>query len=330
MTTESSDLALGTYLKALRAGAGLDLTMLARRVSLSAAQVSELENGRGTLFYNRSIRLQSARKIISHLGGDLTKVSSEISKHGVSQAVPVLNAVKNSEATGQASPILTSTDKLAAPARSVKSSLPDMGPVRATRPPLFMAAGLSLGVVLVGMAYVAAEHLSLNAPESTQALEANGSTQPSGPVAWAPETSPAAKAQGDSASLNVAAASLLSTLVEAPAELGRDMVVSKTSRSGESCALLPGQAPVVQPPQARKAGDMVYVVSQVSQVLCVVDANGKSQVQRLEAGQGQSFYGQPPWQVVSSQLQQTQLYFQGWKVRLPAQAQDRVQLVELR
>lgn len=328
MTTESSDQALGAYLSALRASARLDLTMLARRVSLSAAQVSELENGRNSLFYNRSIRLQAARKIILHLGGDLAKLPADSSKHGSFESVA--GAVRGSDISLEPSQIATSTNSLAAPARLAKTTPPAMGPVSATRSPLFMAAGLSLGVVLAGMAYVTSGHLPFNTTESTQALQANGGTPPSGPVAWAPETSPVAKAKEDSASLNVAAASLLSTLVEAPAEFGRDTVASKTSGSGESCELLPGQAPIVQPPQARKSGDMVYAVSQVSQVLCVVDANGRSQVQRLEAGQGQSFYGQPPWQVVSSQLQQTQLYFQGWKVRLPAQAQDRVQLVELR
>ena len=70
----SADQALGAYLSFLRVGAGLDTAVLARRVSLSPAQVAQLESGRSSLFYNHRIRLQAARKIILHLGGDLAKL----------------------------------------------------------------------------------------------------------------------------------------------------------------------------------------------------------------------------------------------------------------
>jgi flagellar basal body L-ring protein FlgH len=130
--------------------------------------------------------------------------------------------------------------------------------------------------------------------------------------------------------MEVAAAVLPAGPMETLAPSVGDKSASKPGADLLACAWPSGAAPIFQPQQARKPGDMVYVVSEVNQVLCVADADGKSQSKRLEAGQAQSYYGRPPWQLMSSALQQTQVYFQGYKVRLPSQAQDRVELVELR
>jgi transcriptional regulator with XRE-family HTH domain len=58
-------------LKALREAAGLDLAVLARRVSLSTAQLEQLESGRDSLFYSPSIRRQAALKVHQYLDAQL-------------------------------------------------------------------------------------------------------------------------------------------------------------------------------------------------------------------------------------------------------------------
>ncbi len=54
-------------LKALREAAGVDLAVLARRLSLSAAQLKQLESGQGSLFYSPAIRRQAALKVYQYL-----------------------------------------------------------------------------------------------------------------------------------------------------------------------------------------------------------------------------------------------------------------------
>ena len=66
----------------------------------------------------------------------------------------------------------------------------------------------------------------------------------------------------------------------------------------------------------RKAADMVYVQVKLKQVVCVSDASGRMQNKLIEPGAGASFYGKPPFKVLTSGLAQADVFFQGAKVRL--------------
>ena len=65
----------------------------------------------------------------------------------------------------------------------------------------------------------------------------------------------------------------------------------------------------------KKSADMVYLVAKTPQVVCVLDATGKSQSKQLEPGIGASIYGKAPLKVLTAGLSQVDLYFQGVKVR---------------
>ena len=65
----------------------------------------------------------------------------------------------------------------------------------------------------------------------------------------------------------------------------------------------------------KKSADMVYLVAKTPQVVCVLDATGKSQPKQLEPGIGASVYGKAPLKVLTAGLTQVDLYFQGVKVR---------------
>jgi len=66
----------------------------------------------------------------------------------------------------------------------------------------------------------------------------------------------------------------------------------------------------------RKAADMVYVQVKSKQVVCVSDATGKMQNKLIEPSAGASFYGKPPFKVLTGGLAQADVFFQGAKVRL--------------
>ena len=90
----------------------------------------------------------------------------------------------------------------------------------------------------------------------------------------------------------------------------------------EGCPSVGDTASSYTPTQSSRSADMVYVVSKVNQTVCVVDANGKIQNRSLDSGASASFYGKPPFKVMTGGLSQVDLFFQGWKVK-PSNPNDK-------
>ncbi|MBU3613031.1 helix-turn-helix transcriptional regulator [Polynucleobacter sp. MG-27-Goln-C1] len=88
--------------------------------------------------------------------------------------------------------------------------------------------------------------------------------------------------------------------------------------SAEASTACPAEEGIIsyKPDAPRKAADMVYVQVKTKQVICVSDASGKMQNKMVEPGVGASFYGKPPFKVLTGGLAQADVFFQGAKVRL--------------
>lgn len=88
--------------------------------------------------------------------------------------------------------------------------------------------------------------------------------------------------------------------------------------STEASTVCPAEEGITsyKPDAPRKAADMVYVQVKSKQVICVSDASGKIQNKMVEPGVGASFYGKPPFKVLTGGLAQVDVFFQGAKVRL--------------
>ncbi|MBU3589235.1 helix-turn-helix transcriptional regulator [Polynucleobacter sp. 80A-SIGWE] len=88
--------------------------------------------------------------------------------------------------------------------------------------------------------------------------------------------------------------------------------------SAEASTACPAEEGIIsyKPDAPRKAADMVYVQVKTKQVICVSDASGKIQNKMVEPGVGASFYGKPPFKVLTGGLAQADVFFQGAKVRL--------------
>ena len=68
-------------------------------------------------------------------------------------------------------------------------------------------------------------------------------------------------------------------------------------------------------PSAGKPGNMVFVKMLAPQMICVEDGDGKVQSKAMEPGLGHSFYGKPPFKVMTSGLSSAEVFFQGVRVR---------------
>ena len=76
-----------------------------------------------------------------------------------------------------------------------------------------------------------------------------------------------------------------------------------------------------------KPGNFVHVVVKSRQIVCVVDASGKSMMQSIEPGPGHTFGGKAPFTVLTNGLSQASVYFQGRPVR-PINEQARTMRVK--
>ena len=79
--------------------------------------------------------------------------------------------------------------------------------------------------------------------------------------------------------------------------------------------------------EPNKPGNFVHVIVRSRQIVCVMDATGKSMMQSIDAGAGHTFGGKAPFTILTNGLSQTSVYFQGKLVR-PMSEQARTMRVK--
>lgn len=346
----------GEQLRALRLAAGLDVAVLARRVSLSNAQLLQLENDQHSLFYTLAIRRHAARKVLAHLG--YQAAPGESGDALILAAEPVLSdRTVPPPQDGQAA-----TDALRItlghlPMRDLSEPLEPIAGSMTAPPQALAGAGgrwpsvdrsadrtpryTGLGwVAVVLVTALLPAWLVLKRPFAsavTPAADGPQAAQVVGPIE--PSAAPMAELP-----INSAAPGSVPR-PQAQENLERDLVAlapagSPPALSGLTESTLqarPGQTPSCPdrlepaPSVALKSvpgqGSLIYLLSSVTQVVCVLDGSGKVKSHRLEPGQVKGVAGPPPWTLQASAVQTIQVYFQGARVKLPPEAQDRVQLV---
>lgn len=355
MTEEVS----GAQLKAMRLAAGLDVAVLARRVSLSTAQLQQLENDQHSLFYTPAIRRHAARKVLAHLNSQWAPGESD--EVLVLPAQPVLpDPVGLLQPRDGQVPISTSRITLGdLPIQDLSEQLEPTAGLGSAQPQasaganasgrstsLDRAAGRSGRHIGLGWAalFVLAALLSgwliLKRPffnPVNPASDGPWAAQTAGMV----ESSAVPKVDGPNKSTAPESASR----PQAQENLERDLVAlaptgglqaspgtaapTQPARPGDTpaCPERLDSAPAIALKSAPGQGSLIYLLSNVAQVVCVLDGSGKVKSHRLEPGQVKGVAGPPPWTLQASAMQTVQVYFQGSRVRLPPEAQDRVRLV---
>lgn len=299
----------GGRLKQLREAAGWDAKVLAIRVSLSREQVEQIENGGHDLFYNVAIKRASARKLALALGADPHSVISPLAP-----PVPALEA-------------------LPAPVGGSVWSAPSLGGLRPERwngpmAAMWVASGLALLVMILGV---------------TQGRWGDGAPPPWSQwrMGWddwhhsilglfrAPASPETLQAPATAAVPDIPAAALASSAGPEPLPSAGAQANTPDLAAALDCPPARADAPVVQPLKAFKPGQMVFVQALGDARLCLRDQGGQVWSVNFKAGQERSFQGVPPWTVQSPSLAQFNVFFQGWKLRLPSDTQEGVQIVEL-
>ena len=282
----------------------LDLSAkdLSKRACLSERQIEQIENGDSSSFYSAQVKFTAAKKV-----ADLLKLTPEEAFNfaGIVQpakAVEVEEKLQEEEKTSavdtKAMPVkeneVTATTKEKVDEPKSQTIIDYSSKSKASQDPkkkIFLLAALGATVIfsvvnlrpLFFPEPVKEEVVIIQEalPEPVPAAEPVADPKPAATPAPAPEPAPAAA---------------IAASTECP----------------------PVDAAVLnyKPDAPIKAGDMVYLQSKTVQMVCVVDATGKTQNKILEPGIGVSVYGKPPLKVLTSGLNQVDLYYQGAKVRI--------------
>ena len=287
-----------------REALGLSVQELSGKACLSVRQIQQIENGEHNSFYSPNIKFTAAKKVAQLLdlqteeAFDFGDLVSQLPVE-VQEAKPSPAVVEEKPKTKTPEPASNIKVESAALAKSIQqkkpaSSSPDKKPWLPILAFIAIAgfAFLSLRPSLFGTA-------SETAQAPAEEVKAEAPVSPAEPSAQAaPEK----------------AAEPTPTLTPTPAVVAAPVAVASTSSATE-CPMADSNVASYKTDAPKKSADMVYLVAKTPQVVCVLDATGKSQSKQLEPGIGASVYGKAPLKVLTAGLSQVDLYFQGVKVR---------------
>jgi len=288
-----------------RESLGLSTKELSSMACLSVRQIEQIENGEMSSFYGPQIKFTAAKKVAA-----LLKLKEE-DAFDFGDKAPLEKIL---ETVAEESEKVEIVEKTSAPKEQSKSQQVEeahKAVIRSPEPAIPYEASKPVAqsnpqkrlIVLLGVAAALAFAIvnlrPLFFPESPkEEIVLVETVQAAPPVSAAIEESkPAVPAP---------------TIVPSPVVAA----VVPASIVSTECPAVDALVVTYKPDAPKKFGDMVYVQSKTSQTVCVIDASGKSQNKTLEPGVGTSFYGKPPFKVLTLGLNQVDLYFQGAKVRV--------------
>ncbi|NBO87783.1 MAG: hypothetical protein EBV00_06575, partial [Burkholderiaceae bacterium] len=89
-----------------------------------------------------------------------------------------------------------------------------------------------------------------------------------------------------------------------------------TTATNENCPAPDANQTTYRSPSPTKAGNMVYISSRIKQVVCVKDGTGKLEKRALDVNGSHSFFGKAPFVLMTTNLSQADIFFQGYRVRI--------------
>jgi len=333
----------GKVLKAAREKQRLEIQDLATKACLSKKHITELEQGGVSSFYSESHKITVAKKvakilkldeslILVHPDGDVaqqeslpfdtiaedtqqpasvqeTKVVKE--EKAIAQDVQPVNQEASQGNTKSSAPAASKPVKVSLENLQSGGQMDSSGP-KSKRSRSGLISILLLLLVAGGLYSSKDDIIALFKPPAAtpQAVVVEGATSqdpkeegansanpanPANPAAPATPANPSSPSSAAPAAANVLAASPLPSDVSCPKP---DSNVTEQS--------------VTEP---NKPGNFVHVIVKARQIVCVVDATGKSMMQSIEAGAGHTFGGKAPFTILTNGLSQTSVFFQGRIVR---------------
>jgi DNA-binding XRE family transcriptional regulator len=326
---------------AAREKCALSVEELAHLACLSKKQIQQIEGGQSTSFYSPTVKFTAAKKVAKLIQLDEKDAfdfgpqaelpfvqATEVIQTALTSAEQEPSPELKTEAPLKEAKIAVSTETTSDPAPSEQSQA-DATPslVEASIPEpskrahsgareqksaakrwfwLLPVGGLVL--VLSQFQPVLRDQLDAMMGKSKPAEVIELSSAPAAdPAPSNPTTTEANAAPATTAAPAVPAATPVPPVApSSPAPV--------TAASG--CPPVDGAMESYKPASTGKPGNFVFVKANTAQLICVIDADGSVQSKALEPGLGHSFYGKPPFRLLSSSaLGSTEVFFQGFRIR---------------
>ena len=326
---------LGSALKAAREARRYDRGELASLCCLSAKMILELEEGGMSSFYSYPLKINAAKRVgnllnlseSDYLNYPRAPVVSSEGVEGASLASGVKDERNVSAPSEKASPSAldsVSTDSVDAAiterlewqellTENVGGDLAEVNTRGRFRFPVKSIAFLSIGIVIAGVVYGLNSKYDF-AHQVATLLEREAKPLDILPAEPPKAASDEAKAEGQNA----------------PAEASQEIKPAEAVAAVGQCPLKQdGQLLSYQTPTPTKPGDTVNIKTLIKQTLCFIDGGGKQLVIALEANTAHAFKGVSPFTVLGQDLDNVEMFFQGWRVRLPNAGSKQVKLVEV-
>lgn len=325
----------GSALKAAREARKYDRTELANLCCLSAKMVLELEEGGMTSFYSYPLKINAAKRVgnlLSLSESDYLRypLATTVSSEGAEEESVEAGVNKESNESSPSAIASPSTrDGLSAnsvdPAiterlewqelltEKVGGDLAGVDSRSGTRFPVKSIAYLSLGILIAGIMYGLNSKYDI-AHQVASLLEREAKPPEAPPTELAKAGADEAKAEAQNP----------------PAEVSQEIKPPEVVAVAGQCPFKQeGQLLSYQSPNPTKVGDIVNIKTLIKQTICFIDGSGKQLAIALEANTAHAFKGVSPFTILGQDLDNVELFFQGWRVRLPSPGSKQVKLVEV-
>lgn len=297
----------GRLLKDLRTAAGLDIHEFSRAASISAAQLRQLEEGGNELFYSQSIKFQMGRKLLLKLGADVVRVAEEPvaetpSLFGFS---PSPSQSPSLEETLSAAP----TPVLPTPEAPTQTWNKRWVPVLS-----------GVGVLLLAGVF-GAQLLGTSNEPNTAVAQTPATAAPT-PVVMTPTATTAVTLSNDVAKPEGTATLPMTptapTLAPTPLAQAPEPAAPATNSTG--CQWSDGPGNSLMPRGMEKPSTYVHLVANADANICIQDRNKKITQLNLKPGEKITVRGTAPWRIQSNQWGELAVFFQGYRMPVPATA----------
>lgn len=326
---------LGENFKKAREAQGLSVAELASKATLSQNQIEQIENGKNRSFYTAAIKFQSAKKVAKILGlsdeeafekkktNDSQQIPFQFAETAIPKVVedPKTEIEENSQeeakivSLSDAEPEKSSKIKKQMSAElekvsSIDTHLEEVIATVQTGDDKARQKTISYSKLLLYLGSAVALVFAV-AHYNQQSKEANNNRiiAPAPPIqTQEPNQADVIK---DIAPVEMAKTPTLEII--APKEVPKPTAKAITTIA--ECSGLFSNPEKYTPTTASKIGNQVYVQSKSEASICFEDADGNQQKRDLAQNAGASFYGKAPFKLASNNLDQFDIFYQGYKVK---------------
>ena len=345
----------GVTLKSLRQSAGIGLSVLARKASLSVDQLRQLEDGGSSLFYTEAIKLRAGERVLSILGFKFTEPQAQVKQHGSNEQriVPVkapkpdllerLELAKNFALKFFKKKLHQLIFKFKKAYLLVLVNRIEVFRLAPKHPStikslwhstiFWYCAGTIASALLVYDLSLHSAQWGWGGGYSDLVAQVEGLSFKI--VSVPAHSALVTESQVQSVKVDEPKVNNVPVIQAFDGGKSASLVTHSEPLSSNSVQQNPSSchwqsaAPTITALHPNKQGNFVHIMATSLSSLCIMDSQNKVFTLTLASGGSQSVYGEPPFKIYSENLRGLKFYFQGYSIYVPEEVGKQISLTEL-